>query len=259
VSDPRIGRPITPAAAGTHAEAGCAGASDTPLVPGPIYGLRTWRVVTDDGRERLAAPQRGTPWPSGRGWMQAICGEGHAAPASGCQCGIHAWHPRRASARRVLASRFELPGIVEADGAVEVHADGFRAERARPYAFVRLPGRNRLLIGRIAASYGAEILDLRHPKELLAVCRERNLGLQEPVVEALLGKVTGSTRCTTNSRSRRRDHRHAGAGAVAPVSVEPRAAQEMRAVLAVPGPRCGRPHRRKRGCTIASIGRSREA
>jgi hypothetical protein len=32
----------------------------------------------------------------------------------------------------VLASRFELPGIIEADGAVEVHADGFRAERARP-------------------------------------------------------------------------------------------------------------------------------
>jgi hypothetical protein len=130
--------------------------------------------------------------------MQATCGEGHAAPAAGCQCGIHAWHPRPASARRVLASRFELPGIVEADGAVEVHADGFRAERARPYAFVRLPGRNPFLIGRIAASYGAEILDLRHPKELLAVCRERNLGLQEPVVEALLGKVTGSTRCTTN-------------------------------------------------------------
>jgi hypothetical protein len=203
MSDPRIGRPITRAAAGAHAEAGRTVVSDGPLVPGPIYGLRTWRVVTDDGRERLAAPQRGTPWPSGRGWMQAICGEGHAAPASGCQCGIHAWHPRRASARRVLASRFELPGIVEADGAVEVHADGFRAERARPYAFVRLPGRNPFLIDRIAASYGAEILDLRHPKELLAVCRERNLGLQEPVVEALLGIEAIDERRLARVRKRR--------------------------------------------------------
>ena len=47
--------------------------------------------------------------------------------AAGCGCGIHAWHPRRASARRILRSRFDLPGIVEADGAVEVHEDGFRA------------------------------------------------------------------------------------------------------------------------------------
>jgi hypothetical protein len=205
MSDPRIGRRITRAAAGAHAQAGCGVVSDGPLVPGPIYGLRTWRVVTDDGRERLAAPQRGTPWPSGRAWMQARCAEGHPAPASGCQCGIHAWHPRPTSARRVLASRFELPGIVEADGAVEVHADGFRAERARPYAFVRLPGRNPFLIGRIAASYGAEILDLRHPKELLAVCRKRNLGLQEPVVEALLGIEAIDERRRARLRKRRND------------------------------------------------------
>ena len=79
----------------------------------------------------------------------------------------------RASARRILRSRFDLPGIVEVDGAVEVHEEGFRAERARPYAFVRLPGRNPFLIDRLAAAYGAEVLDLRRPEELLAVCRER--------------------------------------------------------------------------------------
>ena len=141
--------------------------SSAPLVPGPLYGLRTWRVVTHDGRERLSAPQRGTPWTLGSGWLKATCGEGHGAPAADCRCGIHAWHPRRASARRVLRSRFDLPGIVEADGAVEVHEDGFRAERARVYAFVRLPGRNPFLIDRLAAAYGAEVLDLRRPEELL--------------------------------------------------------------------------------------------
>ena len=179
--------------------------SSAPLVPGPLYGLRTWRVVTHDGRERLSAPQRGTSWNVGRGWIEATCGEGHAAPAADCLCGIHAWHPRRASARRVLRSRFDLPGIVEADGAVEVHEDGFRAERARPYAFVRLPGRNPFLIDRLAAAYGAEILDLRRPEELLAVCRERRLGLQEPVVEELLGAEAIAQRRRARARQRRTD------------------------------------------------------
>jgi hypothetical protein len=179
--------------------------SEAPLVPGPLYGLRTWRVVTHDGHERLSAPQRGTPWTLGRGWLEATCAEAHAAPAADCRCGIHAWHPRRASARRILRSRFDLPGIVEADGAVEVHEDGFRAERARPYAFVRLPGRNPFLIDRLAAAYGAEVLDLRRPEELLAVCRERRLGLQEPVVEELLGAEALARRRRARARQRRDD------------------------------------------------------
>lgn len=179
--------------------------SAAPLVPGPLYGLRTWRVVTEDGRERLAAPQRGTPWTPGRGWLEATCDAGHPAPAPECRCGIHAWHPRPAPARRCLASRFDLPGIVEADGIVEVHEDGFRAERARPYAFVRLPGRNARRIDRLGAAYGAEILDLRRPEELLAVCRERGLGLQQSVVEELLGAAAVEEHRRARARKRRND------------------------------------------------------
>jgi hypothetical protein len=179
--------------------------SSAPLVPGPLYGLRTWRVVISDGRERLCAPQRGTPWTLGDGWLEATCDEGHGAPAAACGCGIHAWHPRRAAARRILRSRFDLPGIVEADGAVEVHEDGFRAQRARPYAFVRLPGRNPFLIERLAAAYGAEVLDLRRPEELLAVCRERRLGLQEPVVEELIGAEAIAAHRRARARQRRND------------------------------------------------------
>jgi hypothetical protein len=175
---------------------------EVPLLPGPLYGLRTWRVVTTDGRERLTAPQRGTPWASGA-WVQATCGEGHTAPAAGCRCGIHAWHPSRASARRVLASRFDLPGIVEAEGAVEVHDEGFRAARARPYAFVRLPGRNPFLIDRLSAIYGAEVIDLRRPDELLAICRERGLGLAEPAVVELLGAEAIRERRRERARMRR--------------------------------------------------------
>ena len=179
--------------------------SSSPLVPGPLYGLRTWRVVTHDGHEWLSAPQRGTPWDSGDGWIEARCGQDHRAPAAGCGCGIHAWHPRRASARRVLRSRFDLPGIVEADGAVEVHEDGFRAQRARPYAFVRLPYRNPFLIERLAAAYGAEVIDLRRPEELLAVCQERGLGLQPRVVEDLIGAEALAESRRARARRRRDD------------------------------------------------------
>jgi len=161
--------------------------------------------VTHEGRERLSAPQRGTPWTMGEGWLEATCGEDHRAPAADCRCGIHAWHPRRASARRILRSRFDLPGIVEADGAVEVHEDGFRAQRARPYAFVRLPGRNPFLIERLAAAYGAEVLDLRRPEELLAVCRERSLGLEAPVVEELIGPEAIAELRRARARQRRDD------------------------------------------------------
>jgi hypothetical protein len=177
--------------------------SSAPLVPGPLYGLRTWRVVSRDGCEGLSAPQRGTPWTLGGGWLEATCGEGHAAPAAGCHCGIHAWHPRPAAARKVLASRFDLPGIVEADGAVEVHDEGFRAQRGRPYAFIRLPGRNPFLIERLGATYGAEVLDVRRPEDLLAICRERGLGLPEPVVVELIGAEAMQERRRARERMRR--------------------------------------------------------
>jgi hypothetical protein len=163
--------------------------SDTPLVPGPLYGLRTWKVVSDGGRELLAGPHHDTPWPIGGGWLVSVCARGadHTAPAPGCGCGINAWHPRRASARRVLASRREVVGIVEAGGAVEVHEEGFRAERARPHALLLVPGCNPKLIGRLAATYRAEVVGVSGRDALLAWCRKAHVGLDESVVAELLG------------------------------------------------------------------------
>jgi hypothetical protein len=173
-----------------------------PLVPGPLYGLRAWRVVADERGERLAAPHQGTTWPTGRAWLEATCGTGaHGAPAADCDCGVHAWHPRRAAAKRVLATRGEVAGVVEAGGAVEVHEDGFRAERARPYALVLAPGRNAQLVRRLAHAYGVETIEVRRPDDLLAWCRERGLGLSEPVVGELLGPRNAADR---NVRRRRR-------------------------------------------------------
>jgi hypothetical protein len=162
--------------------------TDEPLVPGPLYGLRTWTIVSDEGRERLAGPHKGVEWPPGDGWFEARCPSGrHRPPERDCGCGIHAWHPTRASAKRVLASRFELAGVVEARGAIEVHEDGFRAEEARPHALVATRDRSAKLVRRLAASYHAQVVEVRRPEDLLDWCRERGLGLDERVVAELLG------------------------------------------------------------------------
>jgi hypothetical protein len=163
--------------------------NDEPLVPGPLYGLRTWTVVSADGCERLAGLHHGGEWPIGGAWLDAACataGE-HPSPAPDCGCGIHAWHPTASSARRVMASRRELAGVVEARGAVEVHEEGFRAERARPHALVVSRDRNGRLVRRLAENYGTEVIEARRPGDLLAWCRERGLGLDEHVVAELLG------------------------------------------------------------------------
>ena len=158
------------------------------LVPSPLYGLRTWSVVGAHGQERLAGPQQSTPWPDGRS-LAARCarGDGHAAPAPGCECGIHAWHPTRRSARRVLANRGQVPGVVEASGAIEVHRDGFRAERARPFALLLAPRGNAGVIERLAAAYDTELVRVDGPDAVLDWCRERGLGLEPAVVDSLLG------------------------------------------------------------------------
>jgi len=175
----------------------------TPLVPGPLFGLRAWRVVADERGERLAGPHQGTTWPTGGAWLEATCSVGpHAAPAPDCDCGVHAWHPRRAAARSVLATRGDVAGVVEAGGAVEVHEDGFRAERARPHALVLAPGRNAQLVRRLADAYGAETIEVKRPDDLLAWCRERGLGLSEPVVVELLGPRHVADRSARRHRRR---------------------------------------------------------
>jgi hypothetical protein len=182
--------------------------SDTPLLPTPLYGLRTWTVVGESGVERLAGPHLRTVWPPGGAWLEATCAQpsGHQPPGPGCNCGLHAWHPCRRFARRVLASRREIPGIAEARGAIEVHEDGFRAERARPYAFVLAPGRNARLVRRLAEAYAAQVVEADGADAVLTFCRARGLGLDESTVAQLLGPARAE-----EGRRARRKRAQAGA------------------------------------------------
>ena len=181
--------------------------TDAPLIPAPLYGLRTWRPAADEDGEALAASCQDTRWPDGGAWLEATCEGpgGHAAPDAGCRCGVHAWHPSRASARRVLGSRFELPGIVEATGAIELQDDGFRAQRARPFALVVTPGRNAARARRLARRYHAEVAEVDDADGLLAWCRERGLGLDSATVEELLGPEYAARRTLDRRRVRRRN------------------------------------------------------
>jgi hypothetical protein len=181
--------------------------SEPPLIPAPLYGLRTWRLVADADGELLAGVAQATRWPEDGAWLHAACGAGgeHVAPQPDCHCGIHAWHPRRSSARRVLASRFEVPGIVQAAGAVEVHEEGFRAERGRPYALFLAPGRNPKLLARLCRRYGAELVEVPGPGALLAWCHDRALGLDERTVDELLGPGEVDARRRMRRSKTRRD------------------------------------------------------
>jgi hypothetical protein len=190
--------------------------TNPPLVPGPVYGLRTWTVFGEPGHERLTGPHRTTPWPDRGALLEAECSvtPAHAPPHANCDCGLHAWHPTRASARRVCGVRREVPGILEASGAVELHPDGFRAERGRPYALVLLPGGNASRLERLAEAYDAELLRLDGPDALLAHCRDRGLGLNENVVAELVGTEPAAVR-----RRRRRRRGVLAAVGVAAVAV----------------------------------------
>jgi hypothetical protein len=115
----------------------------------------------------------------------------------------------------VLAGRGDIPGVVEAWGAVEVHDTGFRAAYGRPYALVLLPGRNERLIREVARRYRVPVLELRKPAELLAHCRARRLGLDEAVVDELLSPGAGEQR----RRARRRQARNNALRVVAAVAV----------------------------------------
>ena len=177
---------------------------EAPLVPGPLYGLRTWTLVGARGSERLSGPQRGGTWPTGGAWLDASC-ELHRAPAPDCRCGIHAFHPSPRSAAHVLALRRQVPGIVAGGGAIEVHEDGFRAERARPHAVVLARGRNPALARRLAAAYEVPVVEVDGADELAAWCRDRGLGLDDGVVADLLGPAELAARRRAQRRRGRRD------------------------------------------------------
>jgi hypothetical protein len=113
---------------------------DPPVVPGTIHGIRCWRLHDD----RLGGLFHSADWLEGGRPTRARCDvrSSHDAPQPDCSCGLYAYHPwsraAAAAAGQTDTRRGQadvVAGIVEAWGQIDVHADGFRAELARPVAF----------------------------------------------------------------------------------------------------------------------------
>ena len=103
----------------------------------PIVGWRAWRIATGRYGLRLRSAVYEDEWPPGIEIAARCAQGGHAAPATGCTCGIYAARDP-AEAVRYLVGRDDtdvvhrVVGLVALTGAVVEHARGWRAERGFP-------------------------------------------------------------------------------------------------------------------------------
>lgn len=100
------------------------------LVPGELRGYRQFDLRADGLHPLVHA--EGGPW-DGR-LHRAVCATGHAAPATGCRCGLYGWYlPGSATVAIGPAS-----AVVAVSGRCILGDRGFRAAQARIEA-VALP------------------------------------------------------------------------------------------------------------------------
>lgn len=131
------------------AEAG--GEQEAPLYAEPVLGFRLWAARAD----ALMGVTYEQLWKPGEN--VARCGSRpvrHEAPAPGCRCGFNALNQLAPEAS--LYGRRYVGGAIAAWGEIEMHATGFRAERACLIALcfeVPDDASRRRMIERIARAY----------------------------------------------------------------------------------------------------------
>ncbi len=166
---------------------------DHPVVPGRVYGLRTWRVRWSAHRPILSGVFQASTWSHGLDATQAKCrgrarGTRHEAPHPGCRCGIYGMHPAQIGqwfemTRKPFDWGPSVHGIVEAWGRVELHEDGFRAEYARPHAIVHVEGYGDWSGSRkVAEGLGVEHLVFSSVAEVRRYCDRNGLGMDAGTV-----------------------------------------------------------------------------
>jgi hypothetical protein len=178
---------------------------DPVLLAGKLQGVRSWSLLSGgaSGAHLLTSLGRQVYWPPGSP-LRAACetrrsSRRHSAPRGSCSCGIYAWHPCRVDANVMggLEEALEprpwpaagVVGVIEAWGRTEVHADGFRAEYARPVSFavsVAASHRYRDGIRALAGSYGANLVEVASAEDFVAYCRALPNGLDERMIGELV-------------------------------------------------------------------------
>lgn len=125
-----------------------------------------------------------------------------AAPAVNCDCGLYAHHPWARSAwedydllRGCSPGDDWILGVVEAWGHLEVHADGFRAQKARPVLLIGAtevdPG-SRDLLRRMGEEYRCDWMAVESLDELEDLMAEIDGGLDRGLVEELVSSIPRS-------------------------------------------------------------------
>jgi hypothetical protein len=135
--------------------------ADAPDLIEPIVAFRKWRVV--DGRLRSLyepffwlEPAQHAECRSPKHGLQP-----HEAPHSSCSCGIYASH--EPDYRFPTVDYRGVSGIVTAWGAIEVHADGLRAEFVQVEALANYShwGRRQTdAVLTVAETLGVDLVDL---------------------------------------------------------------------------------------------------
>jgi hypothetical protein len=132
---------------------------------GKILGWREWHIGPH-GELQPTGLGEGA-WVSGVNDARCIYRE-HEAPDHDCGCGLYAWYEPRGSVGFTMAV-----GLVAAWGAVELHADGYRAEHAEILCLVAdvdEPVLRRMLVDYMADAYKVPVLD---KDRALAYARQR--------------------------------------------------------------------------------------
>lgn len=114
--------------------------NQTNVYQGSVLGFRTW--IVENGLLKAAGVKEA--WPSSE--MEAVCvagkitgslihTPGHQAPQKDCTCGIYANHSFYLARHNAKTWRLPIVGAVAGAGRMEIHADGYRCQKAQILAF----------------------------------------------------------------------------------------------------------------------------
>lgn len=124
----------------------------TPTLTETAIGFRRWRLSDD----RLVSIAAGEEWPVGDVRAQCRLKHAHLAPARDCSCGLYALHQPPYAPSEIDG---HVWGVVAAWGQLQVHHDGFRAERMRALALIVDTAIARTAAMPAAARYGISVAD----------------------------------------------------------------------------------------------------